>query len=156
MTNTTTKNIANGHLSQTNGGSNALPPQNPNAKCIVLVPTQDMIEGGCEEGLHELEKMGYTVLRRWGCSDISMARSQMAADALGKGFEELMWIDSDILFDPNDVNVLRSHNLPIIGGYTQKKGTAALPASFARDKRKLHSVSKVGLCGWNLWRLDFF
>src|ERR1051325_3135016 len=83
------------------------PSHNANSKCVVLVPTQDTIEGGCEECLHEMEKAGYTVWRRWGCSDMSVARNYMAALAIEQGFEELMWIDSDMLFDPIDVKVLR-------------------------------------------------
>ncbi len=50
----------------------------------------------------------------------------MATDALAAGFDELMWIDSDIDFNPDDVDLLRSHDLPIVSGIYPKKGLRAL------------------------------
>ena len=46
-----------------------------------------------------------------GYSAVDAARNQMASDALGQGFAELMWIDSDIVFEPDAVERLRGHNL---------------------------------------------
>ena len=43
-----------------------------------------------------------------------MIRNRLATEALADGFEELMWIDADIAFDPRSVDRLRSHNLPIV------------------------------------------
>src|ERR1051325_11414419 len=107
--------------------------QHANAKCVVLVPAQYTIEAGCEEGLHELERSGYTVWRNFGCSDISRERSVMAAAALKQGFEELMWIDSDMLFAPEDVKRLRSHRTPFVGGIYAKKAARSLACTFLKD-----------------------
>jgi hypothetical protein len=90
--------------------------------CIVLVPVGHHIEPGCEQGLQALEAAGYTVWRQWGFSEISVGRSRMATAALADGFEELMWIDSDIVFDPADVDKLRRHELPIVAGIYAAKG----------------------------------
>lgn len=79
------------------------------ARCVVLVPVGGAIEAGCEEGLRELERRGHPVRRVRGYSAIDAARCQMATDALNDGFEELMWIDSDVVFDPNDIDKLRAH-----------------------------------------------
>jgi len=57
------------------------------------------------QALYQLEKQGYTVWRVYGCSAIDQARSQMATDALAAGFEELMWIDSDIRFPVASINM---------------------------------------------------
>ncbi|HEV2393039.1 MAG TPA: hypothetical protein VG146_11835 [Verrucomicrobiae bacterium] len=92
------------------------------AKCLVLVPVHEHIEPGCEDGLRELERRGYTVWRRYGMSDIAFGRSGLASEGLSSGFEELMWIDSDILFNPDDLEKLRRHKLPIVGGIYAKKG----------------------------------
>ena len=35
----------------------------------------------------------------------------MATDALSDGYEETMWIDSDVDFHPDSVDRLRSHGL---------------------------------------------
>jgi hypothetical protein len=96
------------------------------ARCVVLVPVAGFIEPGCERGLAGLEARGYAVRRVRGYADIDLGRSQMATDALADGFEELMWIDADIAFNPDDVDRLRSHGLPIVCGLYAKKGPRAL------------------------------
>ena len=53
----------------------------------------------------------------------------MATDAISQGFRELMWIDSDMDFDPVAVDQLRSHDLPIVSGIYAKKGVRALASS---------------------------
>ncbi len=60
-------------------------------------------------------------------SAVDAARNQMAADALAAGFDELMWVDSDVAFDPADVARLRTHGLPFTCGLYPKKG----PRQFA-------------------------
>jgi len=92
----------------------------------VLVPVGASIEHDCERGLRSLEQRGYAVRRAYGYAAIDQARSQMATDALREGFEELMWIDSDVAFDPDDVDKLRRHNLPIVCAIYPKKGIRAL------------------------------
>jgi hypothetical protein len=92
------------------------------ARCAVLVPYIGSILPQCEAGLRELEKAGYQVRRVGGFSAIDQGRNQLATDALIDGFEETMWIDSDIEFEPASVDRLRSHNLPIVCGlYSQKR-----------------------------------
>ena len=48
------------------------------------------MEPGCEDALKALEIKGYPVRRVRGYSAIDAARCQMATDALGDGFDELM------------------------------------------------------------------
>lgn len=94
--------------------------------CVVLTPVGGAIDPECERALRVLETRGYTVRRVVGYSDVALARSQMATDALRAGFEELMWIDSDIRFDPNHVDTLRRHNLDIVCAIYPQKGSRAL------------------------------
>ena len=65
-----------------------------------------------------------------GYSAIDTARNQMATDAIAAGFAEMMWIDSDIAFDPDDVARLRGHNLPIACGLYPKKGPRQFACEF--------------------------
>ena len=60
------------------------------ARCVVLVPVGGAIEPDCEEALKALETKGYPVRRVRGYSAIDATRCQMATDALGDGFVELM------------------------------------------------------------------
>ncbi|MEV0108819.1 hypothetical protein AB0H42_21105 [Nocardia sp. NPDC050799] len=96
------------------------------SRCVVLVPVGSHIEHDCDEALKQLERRGYPVWRRHGSAAIDQARSQMATDALAEGFDELMWIDSDTGFDPDAVDQLRAHDLPLVGGVCVKKGSRAL------------------------------
>lgn len=100
------------------------------SSCVILVPANGAIEGGCEDGLRELERRGYTVWRVRGYSAVDAARCQMATDALAAGFEELFWIDSDIVFDPDDVEKLRRHQLPFVCAIYPKKGPRQFAAHY--------------------------
>lgn len=96
------------------------------SKCVVIVPTLSHVEPECERGLIALEQRGYAVRRVGGYAAIDQGRSQMATDALADGFDEIMWIDSDIGFAPDDVDRLRAHEIPIACGIYPKKGLRAL------------------------------
>lgn len=98
-------------------------PQN----CVILVPVGGSIVPECDQALRVLESRGYTVRKVRGYSQVDVCRCQMATDALADGFEELFWIDSDVVFDPNDVDRLRSHQLPFVCAIYPKKG----PREFA-------------------------
>jgi hypothetical protein len=97
-----------------------------NKGCVILVPVARSIEPPCEQALQGLERAGYAVRRVSGHSDIARGRSVMATEALAEGFDELMWIDSDIVFTPSDVDRLRRHDLPIVAGLYPIKGKRRL------------------------------
>jgi hypothetical protein len=61
----------------------------------------------------------------------------MATDALADGFQETMWIDSDIGFHPDAVDRLREHNLPLSCALYPQKGRRAL-ACHVRGPRRLY------------------
>lgn len=92
-----------------------------NSRCVVLVPSGHAIEPHCEFSLRQLEALGFVVRRLYGFSQIDVARNRLASEALADGFDELMWIDSDIAFEPQSVQRLRSHGLPIVCGLYPKK-----------------------------------
>ncbi len=96
------------------------------ARCAVFVPHQGRIVSQCQTALIELERRGYVVRRVEGYSAIDQARNQIGSDALKDGFDETMWIDSDVGFDPDDVEKLRRHGLPITCGIYPKKGKREL------------------------------
>jgi hypothetical protein len=93
----------------------------------------------------ELELRGYTVRRVFGFAAIDQARSQMASDALADGFDELMWIDSDIGFDPDAVTTLRAHGLPIVCGIYPKKGMQALACNLLPETERVTFGQDGGL-----------
>ena len=94
------------------------------SRCVVLVPVGAHIEADCEKSLQALEARGYQVRRVGGYAAIDQARSQMATDALADGFDELMWIDADIVFEPADVERLRRSGEPFVCGIIQRRTLA--------------------------------
>ncbi len=112
------------------------PPSAPN-RCVVLVPVGRYIEPKCEEGLRRLEERGYAVRRITGHSDIARGRSVMATEALAEGFEELMWIDSDVVFEADAVDRLRASGLPFVGGIYPLKGPRRLAMTLLEPEATL-------------------
>jgi hypothetical protein len=92
------------------------------AGCLIVVPYLDSILTECEDGLRALEKRGYVVRRDAGPDAIDHKRSRLATQALEEPYEEFLWIDSDMKFDPDDVDRLRSHGLPLVGGFYAGRG----------------------------------
>lgn len=122
-------------------GSHPLDP----ARCVVLVPFTGSIYPQCENGLRELEKRGYTVRRVGGFSAIDQGRNQLATDALIDGFEETMWIDSDMDFHPDSVEQLRAHGLPITCGLYAQKRFRALSSHVLLGTPKITFGQRGGL-----------
>ena len=102
-------------------------------KCVILVPYTGSIVPQCEQPLKELERRGYTVRRIRGYAAIDQGRNQLATNALKDGFEETMWIDSDVGFFPDAIEKLRNHNLPICCGIYPKKGKRELACHVLPD-----------------------
>jgi hypothetical protein len=115
------------------------------ARCVVLVPVGGHVEPECEAGLRRLEAAGYPVRRVQGYAAIDQARSQIASDALADGFDELLWIDSDVVFDVDDVRRLREHDVPIVCGIYPKKNSRALSCHLLPDTRTVRFGTHGGL-----------
>src|SRR5215471_10417905 len=107
------------------------------SRCVILVPYLGSIEPECARALVDLEARGYAVRRVSGYAAIDQGRSQMASDALADGYDELMWIDSDIGFDPAAVDLLRSHGLPIVAAIYPKKGLRELACHLLPDTTEI-------------------
>jgi len=112
---------------------------------VVIVPVGSSIEPHCEHGLHELERRGYQVRRGFGHSAIDFGRSILASQAIADGFEEIMWIDSDVGFNPDDVDKLRGHDLPICCGLYAKKNGQGFACSFLPETRRVTFGNGGGL-----------
>lgn len=95
------------------------------SRCIVIVPVYQHVEPRCEEGLRSLERAGYRVWRIGAGAAIDLGRNRLATWALDEGYNELMWIDSDIAFPVDAVDHLRDLELPIVSGAYPKKGQSA-------------------------------
>lgn len=109
-----------------------------NSKCIILMPVSGSVEWATEMAVFELMKSGYAFNKMYGCANVDIARAVLASDALDRGFEELMWIDSDVSFDPRAVERLRSHDLPLVCGlYPKKQAEGGIAAILEEETEKI-------------------
>src|SRR5262252_3291550 len=100
-----------------------------NSGLVVLVPSIDgRPQPGCEAGLRALEHKGIEVRRIAGHSRIDFARSLAATQALEDGFDGLLWIDDDVIFNPEDAIRLHESGEALVGGIYAKKGKRELAA----------------------------
>ena len=120
-------------------------PNTLNSSCVVLVPYTGTIVTECDLALQVLESRGYVVRRTPGYSAIDVARNEMAFKALQDGFLETMWIDSDIGFNPDSIDYLRSLNLPIVCGIYPKKGRRDLACSTLPETKTIVFGQNGGL-----------
>jgi hypothetical protein len=90
---------------------------------IVHVPVASHIVLDCDHCLRALERVyGVRVDRSKGSSAIDIARNIRASEAVRDGFESLLFIDSDMMFDPADAVRLFQSDEPVIAGvYAAKK-----------------------------------
>jgi len=97
-----------------------------NSKCVILVPTFGQPVPKCDAGLRQLEQWGFPVRRVGGFSAVDQGRNQMVSDALNDGFAEMLFIDTDIGFEADAIERLRSHKLPIVAGLYPQPGARSL------------------------------
>lgn len=125
------------------GTANFPPPGR--RQCHVLVPHMNGIEWECEQALRALEGAGVRVVRRGGCSAIDVARNELVSDALHNEAESILFIDSDIGFDPHDALRLLARPEPVLSGVYAKKGMRELASIFADGtKQVLFGPDAVG------------
>lgn len=108
-----------------------------NQKLIIIVPCQDRIVPEVDQSLRALEAQGIRVHRAFYQSAIDASRCRLATQALAAEYEELLWIDSDVGFDPKDVQRLRSHGLPLVGGIYTTKGAKLLASGHGPDAKEV-------------------
>jgi len=72
-----------------------------------------------------------------GYSQIDVARSELGTRAFLDGFDEILWIDSDVGFSSEDVDQLRSHELPVVCAIYPKKNRRALACHLGFENEQL-------------------
>jgi hypothetical protein len=103
-------------------GKPAPPPPPDLSKFAVLVPCRDGIPVEIDHNLRRLEAMGVPVIRMSGVSEIGLARSRLLTYAMAEGRDAVLFIDSDIIFDPADaIRILRRPEPVVAGVYSQRR-----------------------------------
>jgi hypothetical protein len=99
-------------------------------KSVVLVPHYAAVEKECDDGLRALGQAGIQV-RRASFSAIDLLRCVMLSDALRDGFDQFLFIDSDIGFNPPDALRLLERPEPVVVAIYMKKGSQDYSGAFA-------------------------
>ena len=107
------------------------------ARCAVIVMSRGGIEPQCEASLRVLEKRGFPVVRACNYAVEEKGRSRLATRALMRGFAEIFWIDPDIAFNPDDVERLRAHVLPLVCGLYPDVGQRGLACKVLPGQQQL-------------------
>jgi hypothetical protein len=111
-----------------------------------------------------LAKLPFEIFGKFfgGQSLVSRARNWITGDFLDTDFTHCLWVDSDIIFTPQDVERLASHDEAIVGGFYPFKtpGKLTLATFFydpppRPDERGLLSMRCMG-AGFLLVRRDVF
>lgn len=75
-----------------------------------------------------------------GCSLITHARNQLCRDFLESGADKMVFVDSDVGWEPGALLQLVSHNVDVVGGaYRLKDATEAYPVTWL-DRDELWAV----------------
>ncbi|HEV3436333.1 MAG TPA: class I SAM-dependent methyltransferase [Gemmata sp.] len=117
--------------------ADASQPPPGRGQAVVLVPHMNGIEWECEHALRQLESAGVRVVRKGGCSAIDVARNELASDAIHEGAEAMLFVDSDIGFDPADALRLLARPEPVAAGVYPKKGMRELASVFAEGVKEV-------------------
>lgn len=115
------------------------------SNCVILVPTQEPIDRECEENLRQLEQAGWIVRHSHEKTSLDISRNRLATDALADGFETLVWIDPDILFDPADLETLHTHHIPFVCGLYPVIGAREFACVFLPNTQSITLGQQGGL-----------
>lgn len=121
------------------------------------------IEPQCEQGLRQLESAGWDVWRRPGSAALDRERSRLATEALDAGFDALLWVDSDQVFDADAAATLDALNVPFVSALIARRGVRDFACVFADGTERVTvgegggplEVRYVG-CGFTLVRRAAF
>jgi hypothetical protein len=117
--------------------ADATPPPPGRGQSVVLVPHLSGIDWECEQALRQLEALGVNVVRRGGCSAIDVARNELLSNALHDGAEAILFIDSDIGFEPADALRLLARPEGVVSGVYAKKGMRELASIFVDGTKEV-------------------
>ncbi|MGO9920964.1 MAG: hypothetical protein ACLQIB_40535 [Isosphaeraceae bacterium] len=106
---------------------------------MVYVPVHRFIDTDTYHCLRGLEDLGIRVDYSKGASAIDVTRNILASDAIREDLESILFIDSDMMFDPADAVRLFLRPEPVVAGvYAAKKlGNGQLNADFGPDVRSI-------------------
>jgi hypothetical protein len=131
------------------------PPPADLSRYLASVPVARFVEMDCDLCLRQLEATGVRVDRGKGSSAIDQARNVRASQAIRDGYESILFIDSDMLFDPLDAIKLFRRPEPVVAGVYAAKllkhgqlnawfGEGITEVRFGAWADRLYPVRRIG------------
>lgn len=132
-------------------------------KLMVAIPTLDYVHFNftrCLVGLTQrLERLGieYEICFLGGTL-VYLGRDNLATEAVNKGFSHVLWLDADMVFDPDVFERLLKHEKPFVTGLYASRHAPYLATVFkslAPECKTFDTVPKEGLfeieaCGFGI------
>ncbi len=117
------------------------------SKHVVFVPVHRFVDVDTYHCLKELTELGVRIDFSKGASAIDATRNILASSALQEGMDSLLFIDSDMMFSPEDAVKLLLSDEPVIAGtYAAKKlGNGQLNVDFADGTEKVKAGEWGGI-----------
>lgn len=100
-------------------------------KTMIAVPCMDYVHADFFRSCLSLNPVGYTEFFISAASLVYDARNQLAKMAIDKGFDRVLWLDSDMLFDPDLIARLNARI---------DEGAEYVSAFYIRRKPPFHPV----------------
>ena len=129
--------------------------KHPLPKVLVAVPCMGTIPVETVRCLMALQHSGAVVFQSQ--SVIYEAREEIAKSAIEEGFDYILWLDSDMIFEPNVLGKLMACKKDVVSGVYFKRVFPYTPVIYTPKKDKLevyedyptHSgIFEIGACGF--------
>ena len=107
-------------------------------KTLIAIPCMSMVPTGFLRSLETLRRLPdtYTLIRE--CTLIHDARNEAASIAITKGFDRVLWIDSDMVFEPDLLMRLSSRldeGKHMVCGIFYRRMVGGGPVIYCRQER---------------------
>lgn len=101
-------------------------------KILIAVPTTDMVPAHFAQSLVSLKKVGECAVSFSIGSLVYDARNQLAAQAIEKEADYVMWFDSDMIFNPDTLERLLAHDKDFVCGMYFRRRPPYTPTLFKK------------------------
>lgn len=133
---------------------------------LIAVPCMDMVSARFAQSLATLKKVGKCVVSFLSGSLVYDARNKLAGYAIENEFDYILWLDSDIVFQPDTLekmmSILDDHEeIDILSGLYFRRGQPFTPVAFDKleinennecDYEDMHEIpeglSEIAGCGF--------
>lgn len=105
-------------------------------KTLIAIPCMDMVHTGFMKAILQMTRVGTVGYTISSSSLIYDARNNLAKQAVGGGFDRMLWLDSDMDFQPDLMSrlmqVMDDNNLEIVGGLYFARREPMIPVVYEK------------------------